>query len=450
MFMSQTLEIGPAEDRRFAEMIEYAMDIARRAGAAECEAAVSHDLGLSVTARMRDIETLEYQNDRSFGVTVYFDHRKGSASTSDFRRGAITESVERACSIARRTAEDPCAGLAERELLAVDPPDLGLDHAWSISPEDAREMAIRCEGVALDADPRITNSEGATVATSRGVRSYGNSNGFFGSYHRSSHSISCAVLAADNGSMERDYHYTAARDPANLEGLEAVGRRAAERTLRRLGARQVPTARVPVLFPPELARGFIGHAIGAVSGGAQYRKSSFLLGAAGEQIFPTFLNILERPHIPGAFGSAAFDREGVATRDRDLVSAGVLQGYVLSSYSARRLGLATTGNAGGVHNLIVEGNADGLASLTAEMDRGFIVTELMGQGVNAVTGDYSRGAAGFWVEGGEIAYPVSEVTIAGNLRDLYRSIVAVGRDQDLRGVIRCGSVLVDEMTVAGD
>jgi PmbA protein len=229
-----------------------------------------------------------------------------------------------------------------------------------------------------------------------------------------------------------------------------VGAKAAERTLRRLGARQVTTARVPVLFPPELARGFLGHAVGAASGTAQYRRSSFLLDAAGEAVFPDFMNIRERPHIPGAFGSAPFDREGVATTDRDLVAAGVLQGYVLSSYSARRLGLETTGNAGGVHNLLVEGNAEGRDTLIRQMERGLIVSELMGQGVNPVTGDYSRGAAGFWVEGGEIAYPVSEITIAGNLRDLYRSIVAVGRDQDLRGVIRCGSVLVAEMTVAGN
>ncbi|WP_405240188.1 metalloprotease PmbA [Lentisalinibacter orientalis] len=448
--MSHTLEISPAEERRFADLVSQALETAARAGADECEAAVSHDLGLSVTARMRDIETLEYQNDRSFGVTVYFDRRKGSASTSDFRAEAITEAVERACSIARRTAEDPCAGLADPARLAVDPPDLALDHPWEISPEAAREMAIRCEGAALDSDRRISNSEGATVATSRGVRAYGNSHGFFGAYRRSSHSISCAVLAGDDGGMERDYHYTAARDPAALEALEAVGAKAAERTLRRLGARQVTTAKVPVLFPPELARGFIGHAVGAVSGTAQYRRSSFLLDAAGETLFPDFLNILERPHIPGAFGSAPFDREGVATADRDLVSAGVLQGYVLSTYSARRLGLETTGNAGGVHNLLVEGNADGLQALTRQMGRGLIVSELMGQGVNAVTGDYSRGAAGFWVEGGEIAYPVSEITIAGNLRELYRNIVAVGRDQDLRGVIRCGSVLVAEMTVAGN
>ena len=448
--MSHTLEISPAEERRFADLVSQALETAARAGAHECEAAVSHDLGLSVTARMRDIETLEYQNDRSFGVTVYFDRRKGSASTSDFRAEAITETVERACSIARRTAEDPCAGLADPARLAVDPPDLALDHAWEISPEAAREMAIRCEGAALDSDPRISNSEGATVATSRGVRAYGNSHGFFGAYRRSSHSISCAVLAGDDGGMERDYHYTAGRDPARLEGLEAVGAKAAERTLRRLGARQVTTAKVPVLFPPELARGFIGHAVGAISGTAQYRRSSFLLDAAGETVFPDFLNILERPHIPGAFGSAPFDREGVATTDRDLVSAGVLQGYVLSTYSARRLGLETTGNAGGVHNLLVEGNAEGLEALTRQMGRGLIVSELMGQGVNAVTGDYSRGAAGFWVEGGEIAYPVSEITIAGNLRELYRNIVAVGRDQDLRGVIRCGSVLVAEMTVAGN
>ena len=447
--MSEPLEIGAAEDDRLAGLIGSALEIAAAAGADQCEAAASHDLGLSVTARMRDIETLEYQNDRSFGVTVYFEQRKGSASTSDFRPEAIREAVERACVIARQTAADACAGLADRDLLATDIPDLALDHGWEIGPEQAREMAIRCEGAALDADPRISNSEGATVATSRGLRVYGNSHGFLGRYRRSSHSVSCAVLAGADGTMERDYHYTAARDPGLLEPLEAVGAKAAERALRRLGARQATTGKVPVLFPPELARGFIGHAVGAISGTAQYRKSSFLLGAAGEQIFPTFFSMLERPHLPGAFGSAPFDREGVATRDRDLVEEGVLQGYVLSSYSARRLGLTSTGNAGGVHNLLIPGNADDLESLTAEMGRGLIVTELMGQGVNVVTGDYSRGAAGFWVEGGEIAYPVNEFTIAGNLRDLYRNIVSVGRDQDKRGVICCGSVLVAEMTVAG-
>ncbi|HKL62430.1 MAG TPA: metalloprotease PmbA [Woeseiaceae bacterium] len=448
--MSHPLEISSAEETRFADLVTDALETAARAGADQCEAAVSHDLGLSVTARLRDIETLEYQNDRSFGITVYFDHCKGSASTSDFRAASVREAVERACSIARRTARDPCAGLADPARLADDPPDLALDHAWAISPEEAREMAIRCEGAALDSDPRITNSEGATVATSRGLRAYGNSHGFFGTYRRSSHSVSCAVLAGDDGGMERDYHYTASRNPAELEGLEAVGAKAAERTLLRLGARQVTTARVPVLFPPELARGFLGHAVGAASGTAQYRRSSFLLDAAGEVVFPGFLNIRERPHIPGAIGSAPFDREGVAATDRDLVAAGVLQGYVLSSYSARRLGLETTGNAGGVHNLLVEGNAEGLDALVRQMEQGLIVSELMGQGVNPVTGDYSRGAAGFWVEGGEIVYPVSEITIAGNLRDLYRNIVAVGRDQDLRGVIRCGSVLVAEMTVAGN
>lgn len=448
--MSQSLEISPAEEKRFADIVASALETAARAGADQCEAAVSHDLGLSVSARMRDIETLEYQNDRSFGVTVYFDRRKGSASTSDFRSAALAEAVERACAIARRTATDPCAGLADPALLARDIPDLALDHPWNITPEQAREMAIACESAALGADPRITNSEGATVATSRGLRAYGNSHGFFGAYRRSSHSVSCAVLASADDVMERDYHYTAARDPRALETLESVGSKAAERALRRLGARQPGTAKVPVLFPPELARGFVGHAIGALSGTAQYRKSSFLLEAAGEQIFPDFLNILERPHIPGAFGSAPFDREGVVTQDRDLVVGGVLQGYILSSYSARRLGLQTTGNAGGVHNLIVPGNAEDMESLTQQMGRGLIVTELMGQGVNAVTGDYSRGAAGFWVEDGEIAYPVNEMTIAGNLRELYRSILAVGRDQDLRGIVRCGSILVGEMTIAGN
>jgi PmbA protein len=310
-------------------------------------------------------------------------------------------------------------------------------------------MAIKCEATALNFDPRITNSEGATVSSNRGSRAYGNTHGFVGSSSKTSHSISCVVLSSDNGEMQRDYYYSAARDSADLEDTQLIGETAAKRALRRLGARKIETTRAPVLFVPELARGFIGHSIGAISGGAQYRRASFLLDAVGEKIFPDFVRIEERPHLPKAMSSASYDGEGVATYDRDVVSDGVLQGYVLGSYSARRLGLQTTANAGGAQNLIVPGSAEDLESLIAEMGTGLIVEELIGQGVNPVTGDYSRGAVGQWVENGQIQYPVHEVTIAGNLRDLYLRIAAIGKDQDIRGGIRCGSLLVDEMTIAG-
>jgi PmbA protein len=333
--------------------------------------------------------------------------------------------------------------------MCTEVPDLDLDHPWVLDATAAIDLAIACEAAALGHDKRISNSEGATVWTNRGVRAYGNTHGFVGSYAKTSHSISCAVLGEANGDMERDYYYSSARDPADLDSAESIGVEAATRALRRLGARKIKTTRAPVLFGPELARGFIGHAIGAITGSAQYRRSSFLLDAAGEKIFPKFVNIEERPHIPKGMASAPYDGEGVATYDRDLVTDGVLQGYILSSYSARRLGLETTANAGGAQNLIVPGNAEGLESLLAEMGTGLLVEELIGQGVNTVTGDYSRGAVGRWVENGEICHPVHEVTIAGNLRDLYARIVAVGRDQDLRGGIRCGSILVDEMTIAG-
>ena len=311
-------------------------------------------------------------------------------------------------------------------------------------------MAIECERNALDVDERITNSEGATVSTNRSARAYGNTHGFVGSYAKSSHSISCVVLGSENGDMQRDYYYSAARDPGELETVEQIGHKAAERTINRLGARKIQTTKVPVLFTPELARGFIAHAISAASGGAQYRRASFLLDAAGESIFPEFVSIEERPHLPKAMASTAYDSEGVATFDRDIVSAGVLTGYVLSSYSARRLGMQTTANAGGAQNLIVPGNREDMQELIAEMGTGLIVEELIGQGVNPVTGDYSRGAVGHWVENGEIQFPVHEVTIAGNLRELYGRIAAIGSDQDLRGGIRCGSLLVEEMTIAGN
>ena len=431
------------------DIIRLVLDEARKQGADQAEAAASHDIGLSVTARLGDVENLEYTNDRGLGVTIYRDMRKGSASTSDFSAAALREAVAKACSFAKYTAPDAFSGLADPELMAENPPDLDLCHPWDIAADEAIRLAIGCEDAARSFDERITNSEGATVATGTGVRAYGNTHGFIGSYRKSSHSVSCAVVGGANGDMERDYYYSAGRDARNLLPAEEVGRTAARRTVGRLGARKIRTTRSPVVFAPEVARGFIGHAVGALSGGAQYRRSSFLLDAAGERVFPEFFAIEERPHIPKGMASAPYDAEGVATRDRDLVADGVIEGYLLGSYSARRLGLPTTGNAGGAHNLIVRGNAEDAGELLRQMGTGLYVQELIGQGVNMVTGDYSRGAVGFWVENGEIAYPVHEITIAGQLKELYRRIAAVGRDQDLRGGIRCGSVLVEEMTIAG-
>jgi PmbA protein len=430
-------------------LVRMALEEAERKGVDQAEVAASHDIGLAATARLGDVENLEYTNDRGVGITVYKGSRKGNASTSDIRPEAIREAVGKAFAFATFTAEDPNAGLADAALMCTEIRDLDLDHPWDIDASDAISMAIECEGAGLAFDPRITNSEGATVSTNRGSHAYGNTHGFIGSYTRTSHSISCVVLGSENGDMQRDYHYTAARDPADLEGLVSIGETAARRAVSRLGARKIKTRRAPVLFIPELARGFIGHAIGAISGGAQYRRASFLLDAVGEKIFPGFVRIEERPHLPKGMASAPYDAEGVATYDRDIVVDGVLQGYILSSYSARRLGLTTTANAGGAQNLIVPGNAQGFEALIRDMGTGLIVQELIGQGVNGVTGDYSRGAVGLWVEHGEIQYPVHEVTIAGNLRELYSRIAAIGRDQDLRGGIRCGSLLVEEMTIAG-
>ena len=430
-------------------IIRLVLDEAKARGMDQAEAAASHDIGLSVTARLGDVENIEYTNDRGVGITVYRDGKKGSASTSNFSAPALKETVAKACAFADFTAADKFAGLADPELMAENPPDLDLAHIWSIDSDEAIRIAVECEESARSHDPRIRNSEGATVGTNSGIRAYGNSHGFVASYPKTSHSVSCIVIGEDEGDMERDYWYTAARDAGSLESATTVGRKAAERTVERLGARKIGTATAPVLFAPEIARGFLGHAIAALAGGAQYRRSSFLLDAAGQKVFPSSMQVQERPHLPGAMASAPYDAEGVATRDRDLVVDGVLQGYVLSSYSARRLGLQTTANAGGAHNLLVPGNAGDLESMMRDMGTGLVVHELIGQGVNIVTGDYSRGAVGFWVENGEIAYPVHEITIAGNLRELYGQIIAVGNDQDLRGGIRCGSVLVDRMRIAG-
>lgn len=430
-------------------IIRAALDEAGKLGVDQAEVAASHDVGLSATARLGEVENLEYTNDRGIGVTVYRNRRKGSASTSETTPEAIREVVRKACSFAEYTAEDKYSGLADAELMCDDISDLDLDHPWDIDAEQAIALAIECETAGRDADPRINNSEGATVASNRGVRAYGNTHGFVGSFGKTSHSMTCVLLAGKDGEMQRDYYYTAAREPAELEAAAAVGLEAARRTVDRLGSRKIETTSAPVLFVPELARGFIGHAIGGLMGGAQYRKASFLLDAKGETLLPSFVDVVERPHIPRGMASAPYDAEGVGTWDRDVIAGGVIADYILSSYSARRLGLQTTADAGGPQNLVVSSNAGDLAELTAEMGTGLIVEELIGHGVNNVTGDYSRGAAGHWVENGEIQYPVHEVTIAGNLRELYGRVERIGSDVDSRGGIRCGSLLVGEMTIAG-
>lgn len=431
-------------------LVQLALDEARTLGATEAEAGVSVDTGLSVTARLGEVETLEYQRDRGMGVTLYRGKRKGSASTGDLSARAIRETVGKAYSIAGFTAEDECAGLPDPDTIAKDIPDLDLNHPWSIDPDTARDMAVACEAAALATDKRIGNSEGATLSSHQGLRVFGNSIGFLAGFPSSMHSLSCVVVAEDNDEMQRDYWYSSVRDWRELEDGESIGKRAAQRALRRLNANRLATLTAPVMFVPELARGLIGHFLGAVRGGSQYRRASFLLDSAGQQIFPSWMKISERPHIRKALGSSPFDSEGVATHDRELIDQGVLTGYVLSTYSARKLGLKTTGNAGGVHNLIVSTGTDDFDALVRRMDRGLVVTELMGQGVNGVTGDYSRGAAGFWVEKGTIAYPVHEITIAGNLKEMYRQVVAIGSDVDARGGIRTGSVLLEKMMIAGE
>ena len=437
---------------QLAEVAALALEEANRQGASHCEADASVSQGLSVSVRLREVDTVEYQRDRGLGVTVYFGKRKGAASTADLRHAAVRETVAKACAIARYTAEDPFAGLVEPEALARDIPDLDLDHPWELTPEHAIELARECEAAGLAVDPRVSNSEGAAVSSQRHSGVYGNSLGFLGGYSSTSHSLSCSLLAQQDEDMQRDYWYSIARDASELGDAALIGRTAGQRALARLGARRLATRKAPVAFTPDVARGLLRHFIGAISGTSQYRKSSFLLNAAGEQVFPDFLVVQERPHIMKGLASAPFDQEGAATHERSLVSAGVLGGYVLGSYSARRLGLKTTGNAGGVHNLIVTSRQGGLApaAFLARLHTGLLVTELMGHGVNGVTGDYSRGASGFWVENGVIAYPVHEITIAGNLKPMYRDIVALGDDLDVRGGIRTPSLLIGEMTVAGE
>lgn len=438
--------------RGLEDIVRHALAEAKRRGASAAEAGIGTSTGLGVNVRLGEVETVEHTRDRALEVTVYFGQRKGSASTTDFAPAAVCETVDAACGIARHTSEDECHGLADAALMATELPDLDLHHPWALDPEQAIALATETEDAARAVDRRITNSEGAAVNWHEGEHVYGNSHGFLAGCPSTRHGISCVMIAEEGGGMQRDYWYSTSRDPGALEAPAAIGRRAAERTLRRLGAKRLSTRTAPVLFAAEVATGLFRHFVAAVSGGNLYRRSSFLLDAAGTRVFPDFVRVHEQPHLPGALGSAAFDGEGVATRARELVAGGVLQGYVLSSYSARRLGLVTTGNAGGVHNLTVDAGPDllGFPDLLRETGRGLLVTELMGMGVNVTTGDYSRGASGFWVEDGEIACPVEEITIAGNLRDMFLDLRQVGSDTELRGNLRCGSVLIGEMTIAGD
>lgn len=449
--MASTSSLPDTEQAQLEHLQSLVADClteARAQGATATEAGVSLETGLSVTARLGEVETVEHHRSRGLGLTVYIGQRKGSASTSDLSPDAMRETVAAAVRIARHAAEDPCAGLPDPAWLATEFPDLDLFHPWRIEPETAIDLAVTCENAARQ-HPDIANSEGASLNTFQGLRVMGNSLGFLHGYASTRHSLSVSVIGERDDQMQRDDWWTVARDPADLQAPDEVGRIAAERAVRRLGARGLGTRQCPVIFSAEIASSLLGHFIGAIRGGNLYRKSSFLVDHLGKPVFPAFVQIHEQPHLRKALGSVPYDAEGVRTTPRYLVRDGVLESYVLSTYSARKLGMASTGNAGGVHNLTIEsGNLD-LSGLMKQMGTGLLVTELMGQGVNLLTGDYSRGAAGFWVEDGEIRYPVEEFTIAGNLRDVFKSLVAVGNDVDLRGNTRTGSILIEQLTVAG-
>ena len=425
------------------------LDYAKQRGASAASVDVSEGFGQSVTVRQGAVETIEYNRDKGLGITVYIGQQRGNASTSDFTPQAMRDTVDAALSIARYTAKDGCSGLPDADMLARDCPDMDLYHPWDLPVDAAITLAQQCEQAALDTDARISNSEGATVNLHEAQFVSANSLGFIGGFPTSRHSLNCAVIAGQDDAMERDYWYAVARDAKDLPDVRQIGRIAAERTVRRLNARQIKTMQVPVLFEAPIASGLLGSFVNAVSGGSLYRKSSFLLDQLNQTIFAPHINITDVPDIHKGLASGPFDNEGVQTQRRVIVEDGVLRGYFLGSYSARKLGLRSTGNAGGNHNLILQSGTLDFAGLLSTMSRGLLVTELLGQGINAVTGDYSRGAAGFWVENGEIQYPVQEITIAGNLKDMFRNIVAVGNDILVQGSRQCGSILVEGMTIAG-
>ena len=432
------------------QMSEDVLKVAKRLGASSAEAELSLSIGQNVSVRMGEVENIEYNRDKGMSVTVYFGKQKGHASTSDMSPQALADTVAAACNIAKYTAQDEFCGLADAELMATDIQDLDLHHPWDISVDEAIEIARICEAAALGVDSRITNSEGASVSTGTGFFAYSNSHGFTGGYSSSRHGVSCSVIAESDGSMQRDYWYSTARAAEDLQSAVDIGTVAGERTVRRLNAKKIKTCQVPVLFEAPLASGLISTLISAISGGNLYRKSSFLLDSLGKQIASPLLNIYEDPFIKKGLASSPFDNEGVATKARQLVQDGVLQGYVLSSYSARKLGMKTTGNAGGNHNLMIRPGANDFAGLLKQMGTGLVVTELLGHGMNMVTGDYSRGAAGFWVENGMIVHPVEEITIASNMVDMLKMITGIGNDVLVQGSKQVGSILIERMTVAAD
>jgi PmbA protein len=447
--MSASESVGPQALPALQQQVEQIVAEAKRQGATACEVAVSLEQGLSTSVRQREVETVEFNRDQGFGITLYVGHRKGSASTSASGPDAIRETVAAALAIAKHTSEDESSGLADAALMAKDQPDFDLFHPWDITPEQAIEKALICEAAAFDANSLIKNADGTTLNVHQGCRVYGNSHGFIGGYASTRHSLSCVMIAEKDGQMQRDYWYDVNRQGDLLMDARLIGKKAAERAASRLGARPVPTCEVPVLFSAELAGGLFGSFLGAISGGNLYRKSSFLEGAIGQRLFPEWMTIDERPHLMRAMGSSAFDGDGLATYAKPFVENGDLVSYILSTYSGRKLGLPSTANAGGVHNLFVSHGTEDHQALIRRMGRGLLVTELMGSGLNMVTGDYSRGAAGFWVENGEIQFPVQEVTIAGNMKDMFKQIVAVGSDLEMRSNIRTGSVLIEKMMVAG-
>tara|TARA_B100000780_G_scaffold252777_1_gene200055 strand:- start:6653 stop:7984 length:1332 start_codon:yes stop_codon:yes gene_type:complete len=425
------------------------LKLALKKGATQAEASMSKVEGISVSSRLREVENIEFTNDGGLGISVYVGKHKGSASTADLSMEALALAVEKAVDIARYTSEDPCTGLADAELIATEFPDLDLYHPVPLDPQKAIKTAVAAESAALDYDPRITNSDGASYNANMGMRVYGNTHGINAGYTSSRYSLSCMVIASDNDDMQRDYAYTVSRDASKLDSAEAVGLEAAQCTVARLGAQKIKTATVPVLIDKQLASSLFGHYVGAISGGSLYRRSSFLLDKLGSQVFPEWLNIIERPHLKGGLASSNFDHEGVATKDMTIVDGGKLSTYLYTSYSARKLNTVTNGHAGGIHNWIVSDSGQSDAELLKTMGTGLYVTEMMGQGVNIVTGDYSRGAAGFWVENGVIQYPVHEVTIAGTLQEMFANIVAIGAERDARGSVSTGAVLLEKMKIAG-
>jgi len=432
------------------DLVRRVLDEAKLQGATQAEADIGTGAGLSVTVRMGEVEKIEHERDKGLSVTVYINKCKGSASSSDFSEQALNESITAACNIARNASQDQCAGLADAELMAQEIPDLDLHHPWPITPEQAIEIAIECENHARKYDRRIYNSDGTTVNTYSGTHIYGNTHGFTNGWCWSSHTIDCTMIAEQSNSMQRDSWYSKARDYNDLQDIKDIGDESARRTVQRLGAKKLSTRRVPVIFEAPVASGLFSAFVTAISGGSLYRRASFLLDKLGEPIFAEHIHIHEQPHLKKALGSEPFDNDGVATRARDLVKEGILQSYVLSNYSARKLGMQTTGNAGGVHNLIIEPGEQDLNGLIKTMDTGLLITDMIGFGVNQVTGDYSRGVAGFWVENGDIQFPVEEITVAGNLLEMYKQIIATGKDVDYRGNILTGSILIENMMVGGE